>query len=46
MLLKPPIKVSSVVLPDPDGPVITTSWPGGISIEMSNKTWLRESPWP
>ena len=42
----PPIRVSKVVLPEPDGPVITTSCPGGISSEMSNSTWLRDSPSP
>ncbi len=41
-----PISVKSVVLPEPDGPVITTSWPGWTAQLMSNSTWLRASPSP
>ena len=43
---KAPIRVRSVVLPAPEGPVITTSWPGGMSIRLSNSTWLRATPSP
>src|SRR5207244_2508048 len=43
---KAPTKVSKVVFPEPDGPVITTSWPGSTTSPMSNSTWLRASPSP
>jgi len=41
-----PMRVKSVVLPPPDGPVMMTISPGGISRLLSKRTWLRSAPWP
>ena len=35
------MSVSSVVLPQPDGPVRSTTSPGQMSRSMSKSTWLR-----
>src|SRR5262245_23921775 len=41
-----PISVNSVVLPEPEGPVMITISPGANSSSMSNNTCLLESPSP
>ena len=40
----PPMSVSSVVLPEPDGPLMMTSSPGITSSVLSNSTCVRVSP--
>ena len=41
-----PTSVSSVVLPDPDGPITKPTVPAGSSSETSNRTWRRSAPAP
>jgi hypothetical protein len=41
-----PASVSTVVFPDPEGPVIITISPGQMSQVTSNKTWRRSAPAP
>ena len=41
-----PTSVSSVVFPEPDGPVTITISPAPISVVMSNRICLRSSPVP
>ena len=41
-----PTSVSSVVLPEPDGPVTMMISPAGIVAETSNRIWRRSAPVP
>jgi hypothetical protein len=40
----PPIKLSSVDLPEPDGPMSARNSPRAMSTDKDCRTWMRSSP--